>query len=217
MKTKPTQSASRTLNSAGIQADFIIARSTHMLDKKRQEKLAIFCGIRADHAISAPDVDMIYRIPQLLDAQHLGDKLLRRLQLRPRPTKLASWNAMVRRARQAHKTVQIAIVGKYFGTGDYTLSDSYISVIEAIKHAAWSVNHKPVLTWIDSEVYERAPHKVKELQKYLNEKQYPSGIVDGIFGKKTLKAVKDFQKASGLTSDGIVGPITRMKINELNK
>lgn len=183
MKTKPTQSASRTLNTAGIQADFIVCRAAKPLDRKRQEKLAIFCGIPADHAISAPDVDVIYRIPQLLEKQHLGDKLLRRLQLKPRPTKLAGWNAMVRRARQAHTTVHLAIVGKYFGTGDYTLSDSYISVIEAIKHAAWSVNRKPVLTWIDSEIYERAPQKVKELQKY------HGVIVPGGFGTRGVEGI----------------------------
>ncbi|EKD78964.1 MAG: CTP synthetase [uncultured bacterium] len=74
-------------------------------------------------------------------------------------------------------------MGKYFGTGDYTLSDSYISVIEAIKHAAWSVNHKPVLTWIDSEVYERAPHKVKELQKY------HGVIVPGGFGTRGVEGI----------------------------
>ncbi|EKD78458.1 MAG: hypothetical protein ACD_41C00345G0006 [uncultured bacterium] len=183
MKTKPTQSASRTLNTAGIQADFIVCRAAKPLDRKRQEKLAVFCGIPVDHAISAPDVDMIYQIPQLFEKQRLGDKLLRQLALRPRPTKLTNWNTMVRRARQARKVVNIAVVGKYFGTGDYTLADSYISVIEAIKHAAWSVNRKPVLTWIDSEVYEHDASKLRELQKY------HGVIVPGGFGTRGVEGI----------------------------
>lgn len=183
MKTKPTQSASRTLNTAGIQADFIVCRAAKTLDRKRQEKLAVFCGIPMEHAISAPDVDMIYQIPQLFEKQRLGDKLLRQLKLKSRPTKLSNWNTMARRARLAKKTVHIAVVGKYFGTGDYTLSDSYISVIEAIKHAAWSQHRKPVLTWIDSEVYERDASKVKELQKY------HGVIVPGGFGTRGVEGI----------------------------
>lgn len=183
MKTKPTQSASRTLNAAGIQTDFIIARAAHALDRKRQEKLAIFCGIPTDHAISAPDIDMIYKLPQVLEKQQLGDKLLKQLKLKPRRTQLASWNAMVTRAVHSTRELRIAVVGKYFGTGDYTLSDSYISVIEAIKHAAWAQHRKPVLTWIDSEAYEQHPAKVAEL------KHYDGVIVPGGFGTRGVEGI----------------------------
>ncbi len=183
MKTKPTQSASRTLNSAGIQADFIIARSTHMLDKKRQEKLATFCGIPADHAISAPDIDVIYKIPQIFDQQKLGDKLLQRLDLAPRKTNLRDWNSMVKRIVNSKKPVKIGVVGKYFGTGAFTLADSYISVIEAIKHASWAHGCQPELTWIDAEVYERKPKQVKELN------QYDGIIVPGGFGTRGVEGI----------------------------
>ncbi|MFA5995269.1 MAG: CTP synthase [Patescibacteria group bacterium] len=183
MKTKPTQSAARTLNSAGIQADFIIARSARFLDKKRQEKLATFCGIPADHAISAPDVDVIYKIPQILEKQKLGDKLLKRLALKMRATNLKNWNSMVSNIVHANKIVRIGVVGKYFGTGDFTLSDSYISVIEAIKHASWAQNRKPELTWIDSEAYEKKPAKLKELSKY------DGIIVPGGFGTRGVEGI----------------------------
>lgn len=183
MKTKPTQSAARALNTAGIQADFIICRAARALDQKRQEKLAIFCGIRPDHAISAPDVDMIYQIPQVFEQQKLGDKILKQLKLKPRPTKMSEWNSMVNRALKATIPLRIAVVGKYFGTGDYTLSDSYISVIEALKHAAWAQNRKPQLTWIDSEVYEKQPTKAKELS------QYDGVIVPGGFGSRGIEGI----------------------------
>jgi CTP synthase len=183
MKTKPTRSAARALNTAGIQADFIICRAARALDKKRQEKLAIFCGIAPDHAISAPDVDMIYQIPQIFEQQKLGDKILKQLKLKPRSTKMGSWNSMVNRALKATKPLRIAVVGKYFGTGDYTLADSYISVIEALKHAAWSQHRKPQLTWIDSEAYEKNPKRVKELS------QYDGVIVPGGFGSRGIEGI----------------------------
>ena len=63
MKTKPTQTAVRDLNSYGVQPDFIVARSTHALDEKRKEKLAIWCNVRPDHVISAPDIKSIYEVP----------------------------------------------------------------------------------------------------------------------------------------------------------
>lgn len=183
MKTKPTQSAARELNSAGINADFIVARSARPLDKKRRQKLATFCGIREDHAISAQDVDIIYKIPKIFEQQKFGDKLLRQMKMRPRKTDMSDWNKMVRRISSASQTVKIGVVGKYFGTGDFTLSDSYISVIEAIRHAAWAQNRQPVMTWIDSEVYEKNPSKVKELS------QYDGIIVPGGFGTRGVEGI----------------------------
>lgn len=183
MKTKPTQSAARTLNSAGIQVDFIIARADRELDKKRREKLATFCGIPPQRAISAPDVDVIYEVPLLLEKQKLGDQLLQRLQLRARASQSADWNKLVKRIRTATGQVNIGVVGKYFGTGDFTLADSYISVIEAVRHAAWTHGVKPKLTWIDAEVYEHHPQRVKELA------QFDGIIVPGGFGTRGVEGI----------------------------
>ncbi len=166
MKTKPTQHAARSLNEAGIQADFIIARGPSALDERREERLATFCNIEKGHAISAPDVHSIYEVPLVLEKGQLGNKLLKKLDLRPRKNNLESWERLVRRIHNLKKEVKVAVVGKYFGTGNYTLSDSYISVIESIKHAAWFHDVKPVLEWIDSEVYEKHPEKEKELLEY---------------------------------------------------
>lgn len=183
MKTKPTQNACRTLNSAGIQADFIIARAARPIDKKRQSKLAIFCGIPEEHAISAPDVDVIYKIPQIFEKQKFGDKLMKSLNLHPRKTNMEPWNKLVRSITSARTEVRIAVVGKYFGTGDFTLADSYMSVIEATRHAAWANKRQPVLTWIDSETYEKNPKLLKELSKF------DGVIVPGGFGTRGVEGI----------------------------
>jgi len=183
MKTKPTQHASRALNSAGINADFIVARGKDVLDKPRLEKLAIFCNIPAERCISAPDVSSIYELPLLLEKADLANKLLKVLGLKPRKTDMTPWISLNKKIVQTTKEVKIAVVGKYFGTGDYTLSDSYISVIESIKHAAWFNNVKPVLEWIDSEEFEKKPASVKLLAKF-------DGIlVPGGFGTRGVEGI----------------------------
>lgn len=183
MKTKPTQHAARALNSAGINADIIIARGQHILDKPRLEKLAVFCGVRPEHCISAPDVASIYQIPAVLEDQGLGNKLLHILGVKSRATNLKPWSDFVRKIDKSNQEVKIAVVGKYFATGNFTLADSYHSVIEAIKHAAWWHGRKPVLTWIDSEDYERNRQAVKNLA------QYDGLIVPGGFGTRGIEGI----------------------------
>ncbi len=183
MKTKPTQYASRTLNSAGIQADFIVARSEKPLDNKRKEKLATFCAIPKGHAISAPDVDSIYEVPLMFDKEKLSEKILEGFNLKSKKKDLKEWKALVRKIKTVKKELNIAVVGKYFGSGKFTLSDSYVSVIEAVKHACWKNNVKPVLTWIDSEEYEKNPRKVKELD------EYDGIIVPGGFGTRGVEGI----------------------------
>ena len=183
MKTKPTQHASRSLNSAGINADFIIARGKEALDKPRREKLAIFCNVPADHCISAPDVPSIYEIPLLLDKEDIGNKILKVLALKSRPSNLTAWKNLNKKIADGKKEVKIAVVGKYFGTGNFTLADSYISVIESIKHACWWNGVKPVLDWVDSEEFEKNKSKIKDLKKY-------DGIlVPGGFGTRGVEGI----------------------------
>jgi CTP synthase len=183
MKTKPTQHAARALSSAGINADMIIARGEYELDKPRREKLAVFCGVPRENVISAPDVESIYEIPVIMEDQNIGNKLLKILDVSPRSTALDAWRRFNDTIRKAKREVLIGVVGKYFGTGDYTLSDSYISVIEAAKHAAWSEGAKPVLTWIDSEEFEQNPKKLRELMKF------DAVIVPGGFGTRGIEGI----------------------------
>lgn len=151
MKTKPTQHAVRALNSAGIQPDFIIARSRVSIDKPRRRKLAIFCNINEQDVISAPDIDSIYEVPINFEKDNLGSRILEKFNLPEKKKDLIEWRKMVKRMKAAKKTVYIGIVGKYFSTGDFCLSDAYISVIEAVKHASTFNNCKPILSWINAE------------------------------------------------------------------
>jgi CTP synthase len=181
MKTKPTQTASKELNSCGIQADFILCRAERPIDDKRREKLAIFCSIKPENAISAPDVDSIYEIPINFENENLGEKILKTLNVHPRKKDLVGWRKMIAATKEPEKEISIGIVGKYFDTGDYVLSDSYISVIEAVKHAAWSENLKPVFAWLSSEKYEKDKANLKELKKY------DGVIIPGGFGSRGIE------------------------------
>jgi len=183
MKTKPTQHAQRQLNSTGLHAEMIIARGPSELDKVRKEKLSMLCGVQKDYSISAPDVASIYEIPLKLEEQDTGNKLLQILKLKPKKSKLNDWKKFVERIHFAPKVVKIAVVGKYFGTGDFTLADSYISVIEAVKHASWYNNAKPELTWIDSEQFEKDGKAVALL------KEYDGIIVPGGFGGRGVEGI----------------------------
>ena len=162
MKTKPTQYAVHSLQAAGIQPDFILARSERPIDGPRSVKLATFCNVREGDIISAPDVDSIYEIPINFEKNNLGDKILAKFGLKTKKKDLVDWRAMADRIKNAKQEVKIGIVGKYFGTGDFTLSDSYISVIEAIKHAGGAVGAKPILSWINAEEVEKEGTKILE-------------------------------------------------------
>ncbi|MFZ3031975.1 MAG: CTP synthase [Candidatus Moraniibacteriota bacterium] len=182
MKTKPTQHAVRTLNGTGIQPDIIIARADRPLDEKRKEKIAVFCNVHREDVISAPDVESIYDVPVNFEKDHLSEILMKKLGLKPKKSLgLGEWEKRVRRIKSAKETVKIGVVGKYFKTGDYVLSDAYISVIEAIKHAACVVGRKAELTWIDSTEFEGSMKHVKTLKKY------DGIIIPGGFGSRGIE------------------------------
>ena len=192
MKTKPTQYAARTLNSAGIQADFIVCRSEVPLDETRREKISMFCNIEKDCVISAPDIDSIYDVPINFDKENLAQKILSKFGMRVRKKDLKDWEKLANKIKNLDETIKIGIVGKYFNSGDFVLADSYISVIEAIKHAAWANNKKPIIEWINSEEYEKNPIRLKELKK-MDGVIVPGGFGGrGIEGK--IKAIEYLRK-----------------------
>lgn len=164
MKTKPTQYAIRTLNSAGIQPDFVIARSRVGVDEPRRRKIAINCNIASNDVISAPDIESIYDVPINFEKDELGDRILKKFGLNKRKRDLVDWRKMINSAKKAKKEVNIGIVGKYFATGDFCLADSYISVIEAVKHAGTANKCKPAFDWINTKEIE--DNGVKNLKKY---------------------------------------------------
>lgn len=181
MKTKPTQTATRLLNEAGIQPNFILARAKVSLDEPRKRKLSLFCNVKEENVISAPDVNFLYEIPLNFEKENLGNKILREFGLKPKKSNLKNWKNLIERVKNSKKKVKIGICGKYFKTGKFVLMDSYISVVEAIKHAAWYFNKIPEIDWLDAEVYEKNPKRILEL------KNFNGIIVPGGFGSRGVE------------------------------
>ena len=150
MKTKPTQTAVRTLQSAGIK----------------------------------PDFDSIYLVPLVYKEQGLDRRILHKFGLKARGTDLKEWkHKLVDIPKQAKRIVRIAMVGKYFSTGSFTLADSYISVIESLRHAAWANKVKPDFTWIDSEDFEKGKKDLSILSNFAGV------VVPGGFGSRGVEGI----------------------------
>jgi len=181
MKTKPTQTAVRLLNEAGIQPDIILGRSSVPLDEPRKRKISIFCNVAPEDVISAPDIKSIYEIPINFEKENLGNRILKKFGLRPKKQNLRDWQRLIKTIKTAEMPVKIGIVGKYFETGKFTLMDSYISVIEAVKQANFFHKRKPEIHWLSAEKYEKNPQSVKELKKY------DGIIIPGGFGSRGVE------------------------------
>jgi len=162
MKTKPTQHAVRNLQGAGIQPDMIVARSEKPLDNHRKEKLAFNCNVAIEDVISAPDAESIYDIPLNFEKDNISERILTKLSLplRNKEIQNADWKKMVNTIKHPKHHVEIGIVGKYFSSGDFSLTDSYISVIEAVKHAGAENQTKVNLHWLNAEDVERDGVKI---------------------------------------------------------
>ena len=171
MKSKPTQNAIRQLNSYGVNADIIIARSEVPMDHKRKEKIAISCSLPTEHVISAPDIESVFDVPMNFEKDNLSTNLLKILHLRKKSNEpgLDKWIAFAKNTKEVKDLVNIAIVGKYFNTGDFVLTDAYVSVLEAIKYSAYSLGKKAKIHTINARDYEGEKAKTadwKALQKY---------------------------------------------------
>jgi CTP synthase len=160
MKTRPTQNAVHQLASYGVTTDIIIARAETPLDERRKEKIATACNIPTKHVISAPDIESIYDVPANFEDGGLDDIVLEALHMKV-PKKpagksvLADWRSMARGIKNyTDKPLTIAIVGKYFNTGDFVLTDAYLSVLEAIKFSGYAVGVKPVIRTINARDFE---------------------------------------------------------------
>jgi len=137
LKSKPTQLSVQTLNSMGIQPDFIVGRGELIIDDKRKEKVAFYSNMSKDDVISNPDCDSIYELPPILAEQKFDEKVLIKLGLPVNKADLTQWNEFVKKFKANKKyNVKIAIIAKYLSTGDYELTDSYVSLIESLKFAS---------------------------------------------------------------------------------
>jgi CTP synthase len=181
MKTKPTQTATRLLNEAGIQPNFILARARISLDEPRKNKISLFCNVKPENVISAPDIELIYEAPINFEKEDLGNKILKEFGMKVKKSNLKNWEDLIEKIKKSKKSLRIGICGKYFKSGKFVLMDSYISVIEAIRHACWYFKRKPEIEWLDAEEYERKKSKVKELESFAGI------IVPGGFGNRGVE------------------------------
>jgi len=159
MKTKPLQQSIHELNALGIRPDFIICRSEKPVDKRRQDKIALAAALDNQDIINNPDVPSIYEVPLLLEAQGLTKRILEKLKMKPKKKNLKEWRKLIQQTKALKKPVKVAMVGKYYSSGGFSLEDSYVSVVEAVKHAAWKIGVKPEIIWFDSEKLETMNQK----------------------------------------------------------
>lgn len=178
MKSKPAQYSVKTLFSAGIVPDIFIGRAERPLDKPRISTLSRNTGIPVKSIFSNPDVKSIYEVPILLNQQRIGERILELFGYPKRKhPRIKDFSKLLKTIQSRKPEVKIAIVGKYFDTGNFALADSYVSVIEAIKHASWYFRREPQIEWINSKDYEKNPSRVKDLS------HYDGVIIPGGFGK----------------------------------
>lgn len=185
MKSKPTQNSVKQLIASGIQPDFLVARAEGQLDDRRKETLAWTTNIPVEHIIAAPNVDTIYRVPSNFDKEGFTDQLLEHFDMPNKKRDLRKWNNFVTkisRVQKSDKAVKIAVVGKYFETGNFKLSDVYVSVIEALKHGGWANNTAVKLDWISSSTIEKQGAK-----KILTD--YDGICVPGGFGSRGVEGI----------------------------
>ncbi len=157
-KTKPVQLSVKTLNSMGIQPDFIIVRSEREIDDRRKKRLALFCNVYPEDVFSSPDLDIVYEVPLHLRKQKFHERLLLKLNEKPKKYDFKAWEDLIARVKKIKKKpvdVRIAIVGKYFRTGEYELRDAYAALFDAIDHASYSTGIKVETIWVDAEKVEK--------------------------------------------------------------
>ncbi|ACC84323.1 CTP synthase [Nostoc punctiforme] len=146
MKTKPTQHSVKELRSIGIQPDILVCRSDRPLPKGLKQKLSGFCDVPEECVITSQDAKSIYEVPLNLEREGMAEQVLNLLQMEQRQPDLTQWQTLVQRLHTPKHELEIAIVGKYV-----QLSDAYLSVVEALNHAAISTYGKLRLRWVNSE------------------------------------------------------------------
>lgn len=182
MKTKPTQHSVKELRSIGIQPDILVCRSDRPIPQGLKEKLSEFCDVPVESVITCEDATSIYEIPLIMEQEGLAHQVLELLQMEQRTPNLTQWQTLVQRLYAPRETIEIAIVGKYV-----RLNDAYLSVVEAVRHAAIAQDIQVNIRWVNSEDIE-----AKEAAAYLQDINgiiIPGGFgIRGIDGK--ISAIK---------------------------
>lgn len=190
MKTKPTQQAIRLLGEQGILPDFIICRSENPIDDVRKRKIEEFGHIASDRVISAPNVSSVYEVPLLFEQQQVGKKILAQLRLEPK--KMPDWSLWKEQvaalSNDNSHVVKIGIVGKYLEVGDYSLTDSYLSIYHALMHAGASFGKRIIIVWLNAQLFEKDDAVISFHLKDLDGILVPGGFgATGVEGK--IKAI----------------------------
>lgn len=149
-KTKPTQHSVKELRSLGITPDLIVCRSQEPLKEDTRAKISLFSDVGKPDVISNHDVSYVYEVPLVMEEQGVGDNILAKLNLREKRRDLRKWEGFIKRIKAIEREVTIAVVGKYV-----ELKDSYISIVEALRHAAWSLGTNVNIRWVEAEELER--------------------------------------------------------------
>jgi CTP synthase len=177
LKTKPTQHSVKELRSIGIQPDILVCRCDRPIPEGLKNKLAEFCDVQQNCVITAPDAGSIYEVPLIMEREGLAIQAIAQLGLENRTPNLAQWETLVQRMYTPMRTIDVALVGKYV-----QLSDAYLSVVEALRHAAIVTGSSLKLHWVNSEDIETKGAEV--LLKDMHGIVVPGGFgIRGVDGK----------------------------------
>ena len=193
MKTKPAQESIISLYSLGLSPDVVICRAPISIDERRREKIALVAALPPERIFSNPDVETIYEVPLVLYKQGMDKVLFELLGERRRKVDLEKYRRLVAEIKRTKKNapkLKIGIVAKYYQSGQFSLADAYVSVVESIKHAAWSLGREAEIIWINSEKLEKSNH----VEEYLGD--LAAIIVPGGFGSRGIEGkIKAIQYA----------------------
>ena len=178
LKSKPTQHSVKELQALGIMPDILVCRTDTKIPDAMKEKIALFCNVKKENVIENKTVSNLYELPLMLEKEGLADAVCKKLNLKNNTPHNEKWEELVKKIKKANsKTVNIAIVGKYT-----KLEDSYLSVIESVKHAGYENEVKTIVELVDSEKINKENVK-EELSKY------DGIIVPGGFGNRGINGM----------------------------
>jgi CTP synthase len=158
-KTKPLQHSVAELRRYGIQPDAVVVRSEKPIDVSSRRKIALFAHVSLNAIFNSFDVDTIYRVPMELERQGMGDFLIKRLGLSAHPPDYREWESFLQKLTSPRFKVSVGMCGKYV-----ELRDAYLSIVEAIRHAAAALDIKPEFIWINSVEVEKDPDVLNRLE-----------------------------------------------------
>lgn len=175
VKTRPAQYSVRDLRGLGIAPQMIMARSDHPISQNLIEKLSLYCGVESAGIIPLETSSSVYEIPLVLESFKTGEYISKKLNLPNRAANLKGWENLIKQIKKSKNKIKIGLVAKYL-----TNSDTYASVVEAIKSACWDSGKSAEIVWIDAEKLERG--EIKDETKILEE--VCGIVVPGGFGNR---------------------------------